>query len=57
MLKTFMFVQICFKAVVFHRERLLYSMKTTAPKLANFFIRTSAKTFRNCAVDGSSSKY
>ena len=59
MLKRFRCVQICLKAVVvFHLERLLYSMKTTAaPETIVFWIRTGAKPFSSCAVDGSSSMY
>ena len=42
---------------MFHRERLLYSMKTTAPEMIVFWIRTGEKSFSSCAGDGSSSMY
>ena len=51
MLKRSRCVQICHKAVVFHRERLLYSMKTTAPEMIVSWIRTGAKPFTSWAVD------
>ena len=47
---------ICLKAVVFHRERLLYPMKTAAaPEMIVSWIRMGAKPFSSCALDGSSS--
>ena len=50
----------CYTAdLVFHRDRLLYSLKTIVPEMAIFWIRTGAKPLsRGCAaVDGSSSMY
>ena len=57
MLKKFKCVLIFLTAAVFHRDSLLYSIKTTAPEMATFFIRPGAKPFSSCAVDGSSAVY